>query len=1232
MFLQNDKISVIFLFFLLFAASACHQKEKAEVEDYPVWIEMMEQPDVEMAEIRQAFDNYWENHQHRRGDRSKQFEQWYSINSRRLDQYGKVISAIQVSSEFQRLKLKSGAEMKGNWFNYGPIVVGPRDGVKRDGGRVKDIEFHPTDSSTFYVSTFKGGLFRTRDYGTTWEAVTDQLTEQVFVCVVSDDDPNIMYIGTDNGVFKSTDEGANWEPTSVGSVTKSLLLKNGERNVVIAGTEIGIYRSVDGGENWILVQSAGKVEDLDSHPANPEIMYAATNGAQSEFFRSNDGGQSWTKDTSFGRGCFMGIAVTPAAPDNVYVLNLRDHLGDDSFEGFYISNDSGQSFIKQSEQTPCISGYKDDGAISRGQPNYNLFICVDPQDSSLIYAGGIHPWKSEDKGKTWTYLNTELTADGGKMHVDQLNWAYSPHDNNIFAVNDGGVYLLQEDGKFRTLTDGLPIAEIYECSQSQTVKSNVAGGTMHCGVKLNFQGEWFTPWGGDEATCIIDPTDENYIYHLKYEKISRSSDGGFHFSRINAQDADRGYYTGTGALDHEDPNILYVGLIEVERTKNARAVNVKWEKISSFGGSEKIQKVEQCSADRDILYVARGSNFYRSDNVSETNPSFANLTTNLPASGQVSDIATHPTNPDMVYILLGSRVYKSLDKGNNWTNISENLPQVALLEMTVDKLAKEGLYIGTDIGVYYKDTTMTDWIDYSKNLPGVRVSGMDIYYGETREESFITLSTDGRGFWRSLLYGVSGTQPVANFEVDKTTVSVSEPVMVSNISPSDPVSSHKWILEGADTPVSFEYNPVVTYSQPGTYTIILEVSNSEGTVQKSKTITVEALQAPQAAFTADKTTLYAGGFVVFRDASLNMASKWEWTFEGGEPSFSTDQNPQVTYNSVGSYTVSLKVSNSVGDDSIVKTGYIHVTENAGSGDLQAHYEFSNELTDLSSYKHDLAPVGDFTPLFTNDRNANPNEAYQTPGNNEQYLTTGYKGIEGNNERTVTAWFKTSTSGPVRKTIVSWGRNVQGEMFNLMVFENGRIRVEAGSCNVQSYTGNLNDNNWHHVAVTYDPADGAKLQDVKIYVDGTLDANRPDGVGESYRSEEVSINTDVTDNNIRIGSVKYANYYFDGAVDDVRVYSVSLSGAEINDIYELKTAVRLQQENKKKVRLISGKAMIKLDLLTSRSALLHLYDIKGSLIRISPLDPGINQIDIKPGVYIARVKTNEHVESGKVISY
>lgn len=1229
--MKKTGIYIIGLFFLLIAC--VHQNKNKEIrnDEYPVWIKMMEQPEVEMKSIREEFDRYWENHEHFKGDRSKQFEQWYTINSRRLDQYGKVISAKQVSSEFQKLRLKSGVEQQGDWFNYGPVSVGPRNGKKRDGGRVKDIEFHPTDKNTFYVSTFNGGLFKTTDYGTSWEPLTDNLTEFVFVSEVSATDPNVILIGTNLGVYKSVDGGQNWNTTLVMVITKALIVQDENPNIIIAGTEVGIYRSEDGGETWNFIMNAEKVEDLDVHPTNPDILYASTNGTPSEFFRSIDGGKTWVKNTAFGQGCFMGVAVTPAQPDYVYVLNLRDHLGDNSFEGFYFSDNSGVTFTKQSGQSPCISGYSADGVISRGQPNYNLFVCADPVNPNLVYAGGVRSWKSTDKGKTWTHFYENITTDGDNLHLDQLNWAYSPHDNHIFAVNDGGVYYLNEEDKFQMITDGLPISEIYECTQSQTVKTNVAGGTMHCGIKLNNNGEWFTPWGGDEATCIIDPTDENYIYHLKYEKISRSSDRGFTFKNIYPANTEKGNYTGTGALHKRDANTLFVGLFELHRTKNARASTVNWEIISSFGGSTKIQKVEQCSSNHDILYVARGSSFYRCDNANDVSPtSFVNLSSNLPVGG-VNDIATHPSNSNLVYILSGSKIYKSEDKGLNWNDITSNLPAVALLEMIYDNLSDEGIYVGTDIGVFYKDTTMTDWVDYSKNLAAVRVSGMDIYYGKDRDDSFITISTDGRGFWRSLLYGSTVVKPNADFTANKTNVFVSEELTLTNKSSDNPVGSFVWKIEGGTPAISFELNPTLTFSEPGTYKVTLEISNSAGLASKSMDIVVETLPNPVANISANKTVVFEGGIVGFTDESENLPASWEWTFEGGEPSTSNEQNPMVTYHAIGNFNVTLKVTNNSGSDLKTWNEYISVVENSGSGDLQAHYEFDNNLADGSSYKRDLVIFGSFTPVFTKDKNGDAEKAYVTPENNELYLTNSYKGISGDGERTMTAWFKTNSEGPLRKTIVSWGRNVEGQMFNVMVHHDGRIRVEAGSCNVQSTIENLNDNYWHHVAVTYNPGDGPKLKDIKIYIDGVQDTNRPDGTGESYRSQDVSIQTDNTENYVRIGSVKYANYYWVGALDDVRIYSTSLNANEISEIYGLKTASN-ETQHPKYVEFFSGKSMVKINVHSVQKSDLRLYDLKGSLIICKELQGGMNEIPVKQGIYIAQVKTRNTTESQKLLSY
>ncbi len=1150
MHIKKNTIIIVFLALTLNLTLVAQEKVKA-IEDYPIWIDMMEQSSVNMEDARKAFDAYWKHNTHFKGDRSKQFERWYVINSKRLDAYGNVISAEQVRQEFQRMRSFGNFEQKGKWYNYGPITVGPRNGIKKDGGRVKDIAFHPTDENTYLVSCFKSGLFKTTDAGLTWTPLTDQLPQEVYISKILPSNPSTIFIGTNSGVLKSIDGGNTWSNTSLASTkTNALIIKPNEENVLIAGTQSGIYRSTNEGSTWTQVQSASNVEELRVHPTNSSIMYAGTNGSTSQFFRSTDGGATWAEDTSFGQGAFMKIAVTPAEPNYVYVINSRDHLNQDSFEGVYRSTDSGLTFTKQSGETPCITGYDNSGAISRGQPNYNLFIVSDPNNANIVYAGGVKSWKSINGGISWTQVFNDVTSDGGGLHLDQLTWSYSPINDKLFAVNDGGIYFLNTNDKFQSITDGLPIAEVWECTQSQQNPTNVAGGTFHCGIKLNKDGVWLSPWGGDEATVLFDYSDDTYAYHFKYEKISRSVDGGLSFQRINSSSADRGFYTGTGVLDKSDVNTLFVGLFEVEKINNARTATSSqaWDKISSFGGNSRIEKIEQCDANHNIMYVSReGNNFYRSDNVRAASPNFTDLTSNLPASGKVTDIATHPTNENLVYILLGSQIYKSEDKGSSWTNISNGLPGVALLEMIYDKSSDEGIYVGTDIGIYYKDATLSSWIDYSDGLPVIRVSGMDIYYGATREESFLTVSTDGRGFWRSELNDITATAPTVGFSSNRTSIYQDGQIEFVNESTEISVGSFLWTFEGGSPATSVERNPIVTYNTIGNYDVTLTYFTNAGTTTKSTPnyITVEAPVVPTADFSVNNQTVFQGNALEFIDTSLGDPTSWLWTFEGGTPSTSTEQNPIITYNTLGNYKVTLEATNLAGTNTKEVVDYITVTENTGSGPLQAQYNFQGNLIDDSSYSRNLIVEGGFTPSYIADNNSNLNSAYQAPNESNKYLTNNYKGIGVNGERTVTAWIKTNNAG-TRKTIVSWGQNSPGQMFNVMI-ENGNIRVEGGGCNVQnddSTVARLDDDTWRHIAVTYNPSDGDRAKDIKLYIDGVYYANQPDS-GDSFNSEATVINTDITTNNIQIGNANYnAGYYWRGALDDVRIYSVALTAEEV----------------------------------------------------------------------------------------
>ncbi len=169
--------------------------------------------------------------------------------------------------------------------------------------------------------------------------------------------------------------------------------------------------------------------------------------------------------------------------------------------------------------------------------------------------------------------------------------------------------------------------------------------------------------------------------------------------------------------------------------------------------------------------------------------------------------------------------------------------------------------------------------------------------------------------------------PVAGFYGTPLTITQGEYVQFYDTSLNYP-TQWNWYFEGAVTTSSTQMNPNIQYMTPGTYDVKLVVTNPNGTdsIIKQDYITVNPVTEPPVAdFEADQTTVVVGSTVNFTDLSTNLPDNWYWEFEGGTPSSSTDQNPSVTYNTTGTYTVSLVASNSFGSDTMVKTAYITVT-------------------------------------------------------------------------------------------------------------------------------------------------------------------------------------------------------------------------------------------------------------------------------------------------------------------
>ncbi|MCC6727395.1 MAG: PKD domain-containing protein, partial [Saprospiraceae bacterium] len=187
-------------------------------------------------------------------------------------------------------------------------------------------------------------------------------------------------------------------------------------------------------------------------------------------------------------------------------------------------------------------------------------------------------------------------------------------------------------------------------------------------------------------------------------------------------------------------------------------------------------------------------------------------------------------------------------------------------------------------------------------------------------------------------------------------------------------TSYSWNF-GDGSPASTETNPTHAYGNNGTYTVVLSATNACGTVTSSQTVSI--VTAPSAAFTGTPTSGCGPLTVQFTNQSSSNATSWSWSFPGGTPSSSTEQNPTVVYNTAGTYTVSLTATNSAGSNTATQTNYITVNTTATAAFTSSvngnTASFTNGSSNATSYSWNF---GDGSPASTE---ANPTHTYANNG-------------------------------------------------------------------------------------------------------------------------------------------------------------------------------------------------------------------------------------------------------------
>jgi len=867
------------------------------------WIEMMQNPDANFYSTQQVFNEYWKNKTHQKGDGWKVYKRWESFMQTRVSLDGVKPSVDNLQETYNQMYASGStfASANGVWTELGPSTV-PVNGTSQPNGigRINDIAFDPVDSNIIWVGAPAGGLWKSSNGGQTWIALTDDLpTLGVSSILIDDNNTSKMYIGTGDrdagdspgkGVYKSTNGGATWTSSSNGMGNKTinkLVMKPSNHNEILAATNAGIYKTTGAGGSWFLKSVVGNFKDICYNPNNSNIVYATkASSSGAEFYRSFDGGGNWTKITVGLPSNAYRMAISVTASNSTIYLVAANSSG---LVGVYKSINSGGSFSLKSS-TPNILGYSITGNDNSSQAWYDLAIVVEPNSTDTLYVGGINTWKSTDGGVTWSIVghwvgNTTVPA----VHADQHCLKFSPLTNDLYNGNDGGIYKTFDAGASWTdISSGLGISQIYRIGQDPTSSQNVVAGFQDNGTAILNNSTWTTEIGGDGMECIIDPTNNSTIYgSLYFGQILRSFNSGATFTTI--ADSLINGITEVGAwitpycLKDGDHNTMFIGYDNIWRSTNVNTTNsINFSKISSFSNVNKVSVVENSPADNNIFYAAVGTSIYRSDNVNSTSPTWSTI--NGPG-GVITDIEADPFSANVVYVTAGNNVYKSINKGVSWASISGNLPSVTMNCIVYDTSSSDGLYVGTDLGVFYKDSNISNWINYSLGMPATpMVTELEIYYDTLIMNSKIRASTFGRGLWTSDLY-INPSAPItADFTVNSTSICETGSLIFSDMSLPIP-TSWKWIISPSthnfiNNTSSTSQNPEVEFTAIGNYTVTLIATNANGpdTIIKSNYISVTSYyNTPYIedfeSFTAGNPGTWNNGWTYSNTGNFNWRAK-----------------------------------------------------------------------------------------------------------------------------------------------------------------------------------------------------------------------------------------------------------------------------------------------------------------------------------------------------------------------
>ena len=682
-------------------------------------------------------------------------------------------------------------------------------------GRIADIKTHPENESVWYVATGSSGVWKTVNAGTTWTPIFEDQPSYSTGCITLDpSNPDVVWLGTGenvggrhvaygDGIYRSDNGGTTWKNMGLKkSEHISEIIVHPDNSDVVwvavqgplwtSGEERGLYKTTNGGTSWKRVLGNDQwtgVTDIMIDPRNPQILYAATwdrhrtvaalmgGGPGTALYRSDDGGENWTKlteglpESNMGK---IGITISPQNPDVVYAAIELDRKSG----AVYRSSNRGASWTKMSDTVSGGTG-----------PHYYQELYASPHEFDRLYLMNVRVLTSGDGGKTFVQLKER------DKHSDNHAIVFKKDDPNyIMLGTDAGIYETFDNAETWRYIKNLPLTQFYKVAVNNaepfyhifggTQDNGSAGGPSATDEREGIANKhWYKTLFADGHQSATDPvyndiiyaeTQQGGLYRIDLttgEQVSVQPKAGL------GEPHERFNWDAPILVSPHNPKRLYFASYRVwksesrgddwepisgDLTRNEDRLTLpimgrkqSWDNawdVGAMSNYNTITSLAESPVQEGLLYAGTDDGFIQvSENGGESWRKIPVTALGLAPRTFVNDIKADLFDANTVYVALDNHkegdfnpyLFKSTDKGQNWQSISGNIPDRTLVwRMVQDPIKKNLLFAATEFGIYTSLNGGTSW----QKLGGAPTISFRDLTIQKRENDLVAASF-GRGFF-----------------------------------------------------------------------------------------------------------------------------------------------------------------------------------------------------------------------------------------------------------------------------------------------------------------------------------------------------------------------------------------------------------------------------------------------------------------------------------------------------